>query len=66
MSDVLNWLVSARISNYVTFRFDDVIYHFTLSADDVTHEQDPKSQRTSHILKLDKSSDTKLMTLILK
>ena len=46
------WLVSLRISNYVKFRFDDVICHFTLSADDVTPQQDPKSQRMSHIGKV--------------
>ena len=31
------------------FRYDDVICHFTLSADAVTPQQDPKSQRTSNI-----------------
>ena len=41
--DVFNLLVSALISNYVTFRFDDVICHFMLSADDVAPQQDPKS-----------------------
>ena len=48
--DILNWSVKALISSYVTFRFDDVICHFTLSADDVAPQQDPKSQRTSNIL----------------
>ena len=43
------WLVSVLISKYVKFRFDDVICHFTLSADDVAPQHDPKSQRMSHI-----------------
>ena len=42
-----NLVVSALISNYVTFRFDDVICHFTLSADDFAPKQDLKSQRTN-------------------
>ena len=47
--DILNWLVSALISSYVTFRFDDIIFHFTLSAVDFALQQDPKSWRTSHM-----------------
>ena len=46
MPDVLNWSVSALISNYMTVRFNDVLYHFMLSADEVAPEQDPKLQRT--------------------
>ena len=36
-------------SNYVKYSFDDVIHHFTLSADDFGPQQNPKSQRTSHM-----------------
>ena len=46
------WLVSVLISNYVKFRFDDVICHFTLFADDMAPQQDSKSQRMSHIGKV--------------
>ena len=45
------WLVSALKASYATYRFDDVIYHFTLSVDDRgPQEQVPKSQRTSQLM----------------
>ena len=46
--DVINWLVSAPKSNYV--HIYDVKYKFMLFADDVEPQQDPESQRMSHIL----------------
>ena len=48
MFNVINWLVSALKTNYTTYRSDDLIYHFRLSADDVRPQQDPNPQRTSH------------------
>ena len=49
MPDVINWSNSAPKSNYVMYRFDDVIFNFTLSADDIGPQQDQKSWRTSHV-----------------
>ena len=49
MPVVINRLVSVPKSNYMTYRFHDVIHHFTLSADDVGPQQNPESQRTSYV-----------------
>ena len=58
MHDVINRLVSAPKSNYMTYKFMSHVNSVTLSANDIQLQQDPKSQRMSHTVCTNNGDDS--------